>query len=152
MERKASPFFISNTMIQRIQTIYLLIVTILGVLLCCYPMAEVVPVEGEIFKMAMGGPLPYSALIVLMPVLSFTTIFLYKKRVLQMRLCSFNIVLSILTMLLSGLYIYMTYKTGSKLTMKWPCVIMPINIILLYLAARAIGKDEALVRSLDRLR
>ena len=30
--------------------------------------------------------------------------------------------------------------------------VLPVNLILSYLALRAIGKDEALVRSLDRLR
>ena len=33
-----------------------------------------------------------------------------------------------------------------------PLALPIINIILTYLAIRAIGKDEALVRSLDRLR
>lgn len=33
-----------------------------------------------------------------------------------------------------------------------PFALPIINIILTYLAIRAIGKDEALVRSLDRLR
>ena len=35
---------------------------------------------------------------------------------------------------------------------KLPIVFPVINIILTYLAIRAIGRDEALVRSLDRLR
>lgn len=139
-------------MIQRIQTIYLLIVTILGALLCFYPMVEVFFSNGEELRLAMGSTIPYSALIIIMPILSFATIFLYKKRILQMRLCSFNIVLNVLTILFSGLYIYLAFEQDSRLVMLWPSVIMPINIILLYLAARAIGKDEALVRSLDRLR
>ena len=141
-----------KNMIQRIQTIYLLIVTILGALLCFYPMAEVFFSYGEELRLAMGSTIPYSALIIIMPILSFATIFLYKKRILQMRLCSFNIVLNVLTILFSGLCIYIAYEQDSRLVMLWPSVIMPINIILLYLAARAIGKDEALVRSLDRLR
>ena len=61
-------------------------------------------------------------------------------------------VVTALTIILSGLYFYLAYSDGSHIKMQWPCVIMPINIIWLYLAARAIGKDEALVRSLDRLR
>ena len=141
-----------KNMIQRIQTIYLLIVTILGALLCFYPMAEVFFSNGEELRLAMGSTIPYSALIIIMPILSFATIFLYKKRILQMRLCSFNIVLNVLTILFSGLCIYIAYEQDSRLVILWPSVIMPINIILLYLAARAIGKDEALVRSLDRLR
>lgn len=139
-------------MIQRIQTVYLLIVTILGVQLCLFPVGSVTSADDDIFTLSMGSTVPYSALIVIMPLLSFITIFLYKKRILQMRLCSFNIVLTALTIILGCLWFYLAYSDGSHIDMQWPCVIMPINIILLYLAARAIGKDEALVRSLDRLR
>ena len=34
----------------------------------------------------------------------------------------------------------------------WTIVLPIVNVILTYLAIRAIGSDEALVRSLDRLR
>lgn len=139
-------------MIQRIQSVYLLIVTILGVLLCLFPVGSVTSADGDTFTLSMGCTIPYSALIVIMPLLSFISIFLYRNRILQMRLCSFNIVVTALTIILSGLCFYLAYTDGSHIKMQWPCVIMPINIILLYLAARAIGKDEALVRSLDRLR
>ncbi len=140
-------------MIQRIQTIYLLIVTILGILLCCFPMAEITDAAGEnILTLVAGGNIPYTVLVILMPVISFISIFLYKKRIIQMRINSFNIVLTLLTMILCGLYIYMAHTEGSSVKFEWPVVIMPINIILTYLAIRAIGKDEALVRSLDHLR
>ncbi|MCQ2350361.1 MAG: DUF4293 domain-containing protein [Paludibacteraceae bacterium] len=135
-------------MIQRIQTIYLLIVTILGILLCCFPMASC----GD-FTLKMGCTIPYSVLIVLMPCVSFASIFLYKKRVLQMRFNSFNIIIMVLTALLCAFYLYIQRKaTGAEISLLLPTVILPINIILSYLAIRAIGKDEVLVRSLDRLR
>lgn len=149
--KRLTVFLLVMAMIQRIQSIYLFLVTVLGVLLCCFPMAQVISAANE-FTLSMGSTIPYSVLIAIMPVLSFATIFLYKRRVVQMRLCSFNIVLSVLTLILSAIYMYIAYDNGSKIIMHWPCVIMPVNIILLYLAARAIGKDEALVRSLDRLR
>ncbi|MCQ2368968.1 MAG: DUF4293 domain-containing protein [Paludibacteraceae bacterium] len=135
-------------MIQRIQTIYLLIVTILGILLCCFPMASC----GD-FILKMGCTVPYSALIVIMPCVSLASIFLYKKRVLQMRLNSFNIIIMILTALLCVFYLYIQRKsTNAEIAILLPAVILPVNIILSYLAIRAIGKDEVLVRSLDRLR
>lgn len=135
-------------MIQRIQSIYLLVTAVLGVLLCCFPMASAAD-----FTLKIGCNVTYSGLIVIMPLLSLVTIFLYKKRILQMRLCSLNIVINALTMVASGLFLYLAHAAGADdLKFYWPTVIMPINIILLYLAVRAIGKDEALVRSLDRLR
>jgi hypothetical protein len=81
-------------------------------------------------------------------------IFLFKRRVIQARLCIVNIVL--LTGLI-GLYIYhfvfvirkipvVEYKAG--LSFVFPV----IAIILTYLAFRGIRKDELLVRLADRLR
>lgn len=135
-------------MIQRIQTIYLFIVTVLGILLCCFPVAE----AGD-FTIKWGATITFSGLSLLMPIVSLSTIFLYKKRILQMRLCSFDIILNVLTLLLTALDIYLAHNTGdADIKLYWPVVIMPINVIFLYLAIRAIGKDEALVRSLDRLR
>lgn len=140
-------------MIQRIQTIYLLIVTILGILLCIFPMAEVKDAAGvNILTLVVGDNIPYTVLVILMPLISFISIFLFKKRIIQMRVNSFNIVLTLLTMILCGIYIYLACTEGSSIKFEWPVVIMPINMILTYLAIRAIGKDEALVRSLDRLR
>lgn len=86
-------------------------------------------------------------------ILSFVTIFLYKKRVLQMRLCVVN-ALVIIGMLIY--YAMLTYNFlsvhelsyGFKLWLALPI----ISIILLYLAIRNIGADEAKVRALDRLR
>ncbi len=135
-------------MIQRIQTIYLFIVTVLGILLCCFPVAD----AGD-FTIKWGATITFSGLSLLMPIVSLATIFLYKKRILQMRLCSFDIILNVLTLLLTALDVYLAHNTGNAdIKLYWPVVIMPINVILLYLAIRAIGKDEALVRSLDRLR
>lgn len=135
-------------MIQRIQTIYLFIVTVLGILLCCFPVAE----AGD-FTIKWGATITFSGLSLLMPIVSLSTIFLYKKRILQMRLCSFDIILNVLTLLLTALDIYLAHNKGdADIKLYWPVVIMPINVIFLYLAIRAIGKDEALVRSLDRLR
>lgn len=70
-----------------------------------------------------------------------------------MRLNSFNIIIMILTALLCVFYLYIQRKsTNAEIAILLPAVILPVNIILSYLAIRAIGKDEVLVRSLDRLR
>lgn len=70
-----------------------------------------------------------------------------------MRVNSLNIIIMVLTLISSGVFMYLYHKEGeSDIQLYWPCVILPINIILSYLAIRKIGEDEALVRSLDRLR
>lgn len=58
-------------------------------------------------------------------------------------------------LLLIVLCIYLLYKNNdadASIKISWPIVILPINIILSYLAIREIGKDEALVHSMERLR
>ena len=80
-------------------------------------------------------------------------IFMFKARVLQMRVISYTI------WLLIGFCVYlgwMTYEAHALLDAPIrPSVVAGfpiISIIFSYLAVRAIGADEMLVRSLDRLR
>lgn len=136
-------------MIQRIQSIYLLAVTIISALLCFFPMAYL-----NDAPLGFGTLIVYSALCIIIPVVSFASIFLFKKRILQMRLNSFNIILMIFQIIAIIVYIYMAKDAApeAELKLSWPIIAPPINIILTYLAIRAIGRDEALVRSLNRLR
>lgn len=87
--------------------------------------------------------------------LAFITIFLYKKRMLQIRICIFN---GIIMAGFYGLFAFTIYIfkqqlfPGSTLSVKIALAFPLISIILDYLAIRNIGADEVLVRSLDRLR
>ena len=154
-------------MIQRIQTIYLLLVSLLGVALCFLPIAELVNIQQQSYLATIWGIedatslqviytfIPYSFIILLIPLLSFSSIFLYKKRILQMRI---NVIAIVLMLFLYGvIYAYIQLGTAiigdsATVTYKITTVIPIINAILTYLAIRGIGKDEALVRSLSRIR
>jgi len=75
----------------------------------------------------------------------------FKKRLLQMMVIKY----SILVLLgLFGTFLFFTMYTfnGSQISYKIGMVFPLIAIILDYLAIRAIGKDEALIRSIDRIR
>lgn len=94
------------------------------------------------------------AIFVFIPVIAllhFITIFLYKKRILQIRILVFSIVL---LLGLFGLFFYFSYAgfDGAKIAFKVPVAFPLVAVILDYLAIRAIGKDEALIRSLNRIR
>jgi hypothetical protein len=86
--------------------------------------------------------------------LALFTVFLYKYRMLQIRFSIFNIVLMV------GFYLYfgfIVYQLASAEELHFQKagigIIMPvIAIIFTILAIRRIGADEALVRSLNRLR
>lgn len=85
--------------------------------------------------------------------LEFFGIFLFRRRALQMRLCTFCIILLIgwYAALVAFAYIQGDGLVGEYRPRPW-AAIPAINAILLYLAFRGILRDEMLVRSLDRLR
>ncbi|MDI3520514.1 MAG: hypothetical protein PWQ06_1214 [Anaerophaga sp.] len=155
-------------MIQRIQTVYLLIATILTGSLFFLTMAEMADMKDfyeltwkGIYKIGPENPaqlvipgLALSILTVAATAISFFTIFLYKKRLIQIRLCGLNMGL---LLGLSGMIYYMG-KSGAKelgaseLSFNWPLVLPLVALVLIYLALRSIGKDEALIRSMNRIR
>jgi hypothetical protein len=152
-------------MIQRIQTVYLLVVSILLATMFFYPLAELLSADGKLFTYNYNGLTAESEdilyLLTIPPVIllgitlgiSFISIFLYKKRILQMRLNSFNIILMIGYLGLNYYYLQNFSKQLDGVISYQIAAIFPfIAAILTYLAIRAIGKDEALIRSMDRIR
>jgi len=154
-------------MIQRIQTVYLLIVSILIGIFFFLPFASFV-IDGDmsVFRLSIFGLIPDSAgakvLFKAMPlvimvttilVLNITTIFMFKRRMLQIRFCIANIAL---LLGFQGLMYYFVsvakHQLGSQPSYSIIFVFPLVSAVLLYLAIRRIAKDEALVRSMDRLR
>ena len=152
-------------MIQRIQSIYLLVATILLGSIFLYPFAELLSSDGQLFIFKFNGlaienedglyllTIPRIILLVITVLISFISIFLFKKRILQMRLNSFNIILMIGYLGLNYYYIQNFSKQLSGIVSYEITAIFPfVAAVLTYLAIRAIGKDEALIRSMDRIR
>ncbi len=80
--------------------------------------------------------------------LALITIFLFKKRTLQLRF-------SLLGILLEALLIFLYYRevaTFSGGTLSLTSILHSIIVLAFFLAARAINKDEKLVKDSDRLR
>lgn len=128
-------------MIQRIQTLYLLVCVVLTIV-CVY------------FEVsAESHPWALTVLMGITGVLEFFGIFLFRRRALQMRMCTFCIILLIgwYAALVAFAYIMGDGLVGEFRPEPW-AAIPAINAILLYLAFRGILHDEMLVRSLDRLR
>ena len=125
-------------MIQRIQSLYLLITIISSVVLFFYAQdTEETSFVVEYF------------LLLITPVLSAVVLFLFKKRMLQVRLCA---ILLFFQLSLIGFYGY-SYALNTQLTLTYPVVLGSIvHLIFLWMARRSILKDEALVRSVDRIR
>lgn len=147
-------------MIQRIQTVYLIIAAILLSLLFLIPFAEIAK-DGMVYLfdfkgVSANGTLKENGYVIsvltgIIIVLQGIAILSFKNRIRQIRL----LVISILLMLgLLGMFFFFTYYTFSdaQVSFKISIVFPLIAIILDYMAIRAIGKDEKLIRSIDRIR
>ena len=140
-------------MIQRIQTIYLLIAFIsAGILPFVFPLWTTEAGEDYYFV----NNLAFIALFGFSTTLSIVSIVSYKKRKSQFVLGRLNIILNLI---LLGLFVYQSLNLSGEtdrnaiVSEKGIGMILPIvSIVFLSLANKAIKKDEDLVKSVDRLR
>jgi Domain of unknown function (DUF4293) len=156
-------------MIQRIQSVYLLLVTVLMSLMIFFPLASLGLHDGQsvvfysygVNKYIFQGnaemitrTLPVLLLVCLTGIISFVNIFQFRRRVIQMRICLVNILL--LALLLFGILLYYYIVKNSlpveNHIMKLPGIFPVVGIILTLLAYRNIHEDEILVQSYDHLR
>lgn len=147
-------------MIQRIQSLYLLVSAILIALLFVLPFAEIAK-DGVVYLFNCKGilldgsvkenGLAVSALIAIIVALHGFAIWSYKNRIRQIRVIVFCILIMLGLFGMFFFFVYYSFK-GAEVNFKISMVFPLVAIILDYLAIRAIGKDEALIRSLDRIR
>ena len=150
-------------MIQRIQTVYLLLVAALGIALIWLPVVEfVTPQEAaelQIWQLSALGGAPIQGVwgllvtTLLIPLLALVNIFLFKKRLLQARLNIFTVMLCLGYYGVLAIFIWLAKMS---LGVDWhilPWASFPlVCLVLTLMATRAILKDEALVRAADRIR
>jgi hypothetical protein len=168
VEEIISHFVKQLNMIQRIQTVYLLIIVLLSGFTIFSPVAELTnATEGLNYTVNLKGIYliqgtefiyqssvwSLSMVTILIPVLSIISIFSYKNRIKQIRFSVINILLMIVFYLLLFLYLWLASKNlNADWHLQLVCIFPLVSIILNYLAIGAIGKDEALVKSMDRIR
>ena len=155
-------------MIQRIQTLYLLAIVLLSGYVFFAPLADLVnsadnllylldfkgisllKPTGNLLESTVWG---LNTVSLIVPVLAIISIFSFKNRKKQIRLSVINLIFMLAFYPFLAFYIW---SATTRLHTDWHlrmAVILPlINLILNYLAIGAIGKDEKLVKSLDRLR
>ena len=161
-------------MIQRIQTLYLLLVVILGTLLCIFsPVEFLLPGATDYVSLHALDKWPLAVMSIAIPLLALVTIGMYKRRLLQVRLNIMNVVLCLGYYALLALYVAYIVKGYEPLNAvncqlstvncqlstvncewyltMWSAIPL-VNVVLTMMATRRILKDEALVRAADRLR
>lgn len=147
-------------MIQRKQTIFLLLACVAAVVCLCLPLGS--------FELAGMGKEPilynlavvdgngsfefgYCVLFILLSLsalLSLAAIFMYKNRKLQMNMCKSSLVLLVLW------YAFLTYIIYSSDTFhqSFAACLPFVSAVFVWLAHRGILSDEKLVRAADRIR
>ena len=147
-------------MIQRIQSVFLLIVVILAALLLALPVyvfpdIKTVTTGAEVVVKSYGvkANVLLSIITGAIGMLSLIAILLYKNRNLQLRICKLNM---LLLCTLTGLLFFPADTMGTSLDQRvsyqYGAYLPLIQLIFTFLASRAIKKDEELVRSADRIR
>ncbi len=134
-----------DKMIQRIQSIYLVIAAI-GALLSAF-LFPMWTAEG--FDYFASSDLVLFGLILAIALISLIGIFLFKKRRLQMKMCSLISLLSVVCGVYVG-YQYYNYDVESTLGIGAFFLIFPLFSSIM--AKKAIKKDDDLIRSVDRIR
>lgn len=139
-------------MLQRKQTLWLLVAAAAAILSLKLPVETggQLLVDVNNMNQTVNGlyNLPLTILSVAIAVIALITIFLYKNRKTQGRLAITAFLLSILTL---GLYVKAIMElTGGTISLS-ALIVLLIPVAIFY-AIRGIRKDEALMKSLDRLR
>ena len=180
-------------MLQRIQSVYLFIVTVLTALMTFLPLGGFMtgserislkmcgfvynptslnsivsadafaPAADVLEEVSNAAAEPISSAwglvitIIAATILPLVTIFLYKKRMLQFRLCIVEMILLCGIVLFEAFYLWLGYRNLSDFNLTAFFVpiaaIFPVfSLIFTWLAQRGIKKDILLLKSMDRIR
>ncbi|EFR34634.1 hypothetical protein HMPREF9294_0218 [Porphyromonas asaccharolytica PR426713P-I] len=151
---------------QRIQTLYLFLSGVTATLLLLFTLFTVTQSDPETIYAANFTGLIVSGwtsikyfnlvsfvLTSLVTIISFVTIFLYKRRKLQIRLTIIGLLLMVAAIVAFGYMLWRQTDLMQATTQIRFWIVLPIiNLLCQYLAMRNIIKDDILVRASNRLR
>ncbi len=157
-------------MIQRLQSVFLFLTFVITGLLFFLPVIQLeIPqnsIESNSFFLfyttkyiQAGDPFVFITynwfsmiLNIIITGLAFITIFLYKKQLLQLRMCLVNIILMIGLIVLVSTQAYNIVKPTGDWHIELGFCFPIVGIILTWLAMRGIIKDISTLKSYDRIR
>ncbi len=148
-------------MVQRIQTVFLLIAATALALMLTYPLVKTsVPEASGLYQDGLlytQENLPSTVIIGLAILLCIVAIFLFKKRRLQIQFVILAVVFILAGNVIGGYsFLQPTLQIRSvhqaTLTPGLGAFMPIVGLICLFLAYRGIRKDEKIVKSMDRLR
>ncbi|WP_315255924.1 DUF4293 domain-containing protein [Segatella oulorum] len=152
-------------MIQRKQTLYLLIALVLTFVCLSFPLATFVGddlhtdtlVTNLCERLGRGIPnfktVPLFVLLLLTLPLNVWAIFAFKARKFQAKLCLINVILLVLWHVVAIYFLFFsTERQDTTLEIRFTAFFPLISLLLYVLARYAILADEKLVRAADRIR
>lgn len=141
-------------MIQRIQSLYLLIVAIAA--FATYTLTLYVGrlSDGSEKRFLMADDFLMVIIVILLGIVATACIFLYKNRKLQFKLSVVGVIASLGFLFLEYFKVEQFKQTYAVQSGQYQIgALLPlVMVVFFFLAARNIYKDEKLVKSLDRLR
>ena len=150
-------------MIQRKQSVFLFLAAVFGILALCMQLATVTAEGLTVYRVfslwAIGQtgvcsfePCPLFALMLISTTLSVFTIFLYKRRPFQARLCMVNILIGLLWYIAMVVVSKQMAPDALNFHVEFAAAFPAVSIILNFMARKAILADERLVKAADRIR
>jgi hypothetical protein len=156
-------------MIQRVQSLYLLLVTILMSFLLVRPYADLTLANNEslLFKAhaivyqssedavtTYKTTIPVVLIVLAVGLISFCTIFFYNNRRIQIKLSILNMFLILILIICMLIYYILAHYELhiSRITFRFAMIFPVLALIFCIMAIRAIRHDEILVNSYKRMR
>ena len=142
-------------MIQRIQTIWLLLAEFCAALLYVFNLWEAPPgYSAQYISTSIADNSILMVLWVTILIAQLIAIFLFRRRPLQLRLCNLSIIAWLLFLMVAAIQLqYANAFTQFDISNFKPGIILPFaGIVFVGLAKRSIRRDENLVSSMNRLR
>jgi hypothetical protein len=137
-------------MLQRIQTIWLLLAGIAALLTIQFPYYSGINDPTVSYQELSGksAGIPILLVTITIAVLAFVAIGLFKNRKTQLRLC-------VVALVSEALLIFLYYKKASQFTqgtLSLTAILHMLILLFIVLAAKGINSDEKLIKDSDRLR
>lgn len=150
-------------MIQRVQSIYLLVNTILqlvfafGTYFSYQMMTNTFELKGNgVFdgsNVKVDGDSKTLVLAIAAAALSLLIVALFKNRTLQIKLAKVGVMISLAEIIFLIVSYFNIQELGAtSISFGWVIFVLPVSAILFFLAGKAIKKDDDLVKSVDRIR
>ena len=160
-------------MIQRIQSLYLLLAAVAMAMMVFFPLGWIIAGGEEYRLLAFGletapqegivqqvsSTMGLGIIVCVAALLPFVTIFLFKNRMLQFRLCMAEFALLLGAQAMALLFLYRLagiftkeFEMEAAVSLGLPMFLPVVAAILNWLALRGIKKDIILIKSLNRIR